>query len=218
MTGGAYAASKYLITSTKQISPKVLKSLTGKPGPAGANGANGAAGLGSAGPQGAAGAKGETGAPGANGTNGAPGLKGETGSPWTAGGTLPSKKTETGAWSYTAGVAGGVVSSISFTFPLTAALDATHVHYIGGSGTASTECQGTVEHPEANPGNLCVYQEVATGVKDSSGTEAEAEVFPASSGPAEAGGGPGASPSGAGVIFIATSQGVGWGTYAVTEK
>ena len=31
MTGGAYAASKFLITSTKQISPKVLKSLRARP-------------------------------------------------------------------------------------------------------------------------------------------------------------------------------------------
>ena len=30
MSGGAYAAKKYLITSTSQISPKVLKSLQGK--------------------------------------------------------------------------------------------------------------------------------------------------------------------------------------------
>jgi hypothetical protein len=29
MSGGAYAAGKYLITSTKQISPKVLASLKG---------------------------------------------------------------------------------------------------------------------------------------------------------------------------------------------
>jgi hypothetical protein len=68
MTGGAYAAKKYLITSTKQISPSVLKSLQGKAGPAGANGAQGPAG-----PQGPAGAKGENGAAGASGTNGAPG-------------------------------------------------------------------------------------------------------------------------------------------------
>jgi hypothetical protein len=44
MSGGAYAAGKYLIVSTKQISPKVLKSLVGKTGKAGANGAPGAAG------------------------------------------------------------------------------------------------------------------------------------------------------------------------------
>jgi len=65
MSGGAYAASKYLITSTKQISPKVLKSLKG------ANGKNGVAGP--AGPAGTAGAKGENGTAGANGKNGEPG-------------------------------------------------------------------------------------------------------------------------------------------------
>ena len=43
MTGGAYAANKYLITSTKQISPKVLKSLKGATGTNGAAGPAGAA-------------------------------------------------------------------------------------------------------------------------------------------------------------------------------
>ena len=52
MTGGAYAAKKYLITSTKQISPSVLGALKGKPGPAGAPGAGG---VGSAGGVGGAG-------------------------------------------------------------------------------------------------------------------------------------------------------------------
>ncbi|HEY5343386.1 MAG TPA: hypothetical protein VIJ66_06970, partial [Solirubrobacteraceae bacterium] len=44
MTGGAYAAKHYLINSTKQISPKVLRALKGKNGKNGLNGANGAAG------------------------------------------------------------------------------------------------------------------------------------------------------------------------------
>jgi hypothetical protein len=38
MSGGALAASKYLITSTKQISPKVIKKLKGKAGPSGKEG------------------------------------------------------------------------------------------------------------------------------------------------------------------------------------
>jgi hypothetical protein len=68
MTGGAYAASKVLITSTKQISPKVLKSLKGK---AGVNGAQGPAGpAGGVGAQGAAGARGGNGAAGTNGKDG----------------------------------------------------------------------------------------------------------------------------------------------------
>jgi hypothetical protein len=73
MTGGAYAASKYLITSTKQISPKVLKALVGKRGPAGPAGTAGAAG-----PAGLAGAKGETGAKGATGSNGENGAPGKS--------------------------------------------------------------------------------------------------------------------------------------------
>jgi hypothetical protein len=59
MSGGAYAAKRYLITSTKQISPKVLKALNGKNGKSGTNGTNGAVGpQGPAGPQGLQGAAG----------------------------------------------------------------------------------------------------------------------------------------------------------------
>ena len=44
MSSGALAAKHYLINSTKQINPKVLKSLKGNVGPAGAPGKEGAAG------------------------------------------------------------------------------------------------------------------------------------------------------------------------------
>lgn len=77
MTGGAYAAKKYLITSTKQISPSVLKALKAANGKPGANGANGAQGP--AGPAGPAGAKGENGAPGEPGHEGKEGKQGEPG-------------------------------------------------------------------------------------------------------------------------------------------
>jgi hypothetical protein len=160
MSGGAYAASKYVINTTKQINPKVLAALKGKPG---ANGAQGPAGaVGAPGPAGAVGAKGEAGAAGQNGSpgekgaqgekgaagsngfNGTPGAKGAagptgptgaTGSPWTDGGTLPVGSSETGQWSFAfrqATETSQVVSaSISFPIPLSSAISQAHSHFIG---------------------------------------------------------------------------------------
>ena len=70
MTGGAYASSKYLITSTKQIKPSVLKSLKGANGKPGLNGVQG--------PAGPAGAQGTAGANGKDGTNGSTGANGKS--------------------------------------------------------------------------------------------------------------------------------------------
>ncbi len=185
MSGGAYAAGKYLITSTKQISPKVLKSLTGKTGPAGKAGTNGAPGAngaqgpaGATGPTGHAGASGETGAAGPAGAAGASGKEGKAGkegSPWTAGGILPSGKTETGVWTANSG-GPEEKGAISFTIPLAKALvwseentgePKNQVHFIDKEGKEvvnsldlvehSTACPGTVSSPAAEPGNLCVY-------------------------------------------------------------
>jgi hypothetical protein len=180
MTGGAYATTHFLITSTKQISPKVLKSLkgangkTGAAGPAGPAGAAGAGTAGATGPQGPAGTAGAKGETGATGVPGPPGPKGSTGSPWTAGGTLPSGKTETGAWSVgpiTKASLGGAffaTTSVSFAIPLTAGLDAAHIHYLNPAGkevvfeeelkeVTSTQCLGSKTAPTAEPGNFCVY-------------------------------------------------------------
>lgn len=59
MSGGAYAASKVLITSIKEISPKVVKQLKGERGPTGERGAEGPEGKvgekGALGPEGKAG-------------------------------------------------------------------------------------------------------------------------------------------------------------------
>jgi hypothetical protein len=71
MAGGAAAASHYLITSTKQISPKVLKQLK-KPGAKGTTGPAGPAG-----PAGAAAANGSAGAAGKEGPQGAQGPEGQ---------------------------------------------------------------------------------------------------------------------------------------------
>jgi hypothetical protein len=144
MSGGAYAAKHYLITSTKQISPKVLKQLRGKAGPAGKGGAQGPQGP--QGPQGSVGATGEKGANGANGVspegvafsgsahgcaeggvefkgantsyacNGAQGPAG----PFVS--KVPTEKTLTGFWS--AAQTGGLKTSlvpVSFAFPVSPA-------------------------------------------------------------------------------------------------
>jgi hypothetical protein len=177
MTGGAYAANKYLISSTKQISPKVLKQLQGKAGKAGANGANGAAGP--AGPQGSGGAQGPGGPAGPQGPTGPTGPKGEIGPKGAKGEngttgfteTLPSEKSERGVWSvlYTATAAGQLGSAaISYTIPLETAPSATKAqNFIGieeGQGETNenkvaipSHCKGTIEKPEAVPGNVCVF-------------------------------------------------------------
>jgi hypothetical protein len=65
MTGGAFAAKHYVITSTKQIKPSVLKALHGETGAAGAQGPAGPAGP--QGPQGKDGAAGKEGEEGVDG-------------------------------------------------------------------------------------------------------------------------------------------------------
>jgi|ERR1700722_13775699 len=147
MSGGAYAAGKYVITSTKQISPKVLKALTGKTGANGATGATGATGpSGPGGPQGPPGNAGAAGAAGqsvtgatasskecpaggvtytsASGANAVcSGKNGTTG--FTE--TLPPGKTEKGNWAAAGAPAPfgffgqGLLAPISFVIPLAVA-------------------------------------------------------------------------------------------------
>jgi Collagen triple helix repeat (20 copies) len=178
VVGVGYAGSKVIITSTKQISPKVVKQLTGKPGKTGTSGPAGSAGpagatgpIGPAGPAGATGAVGATGTTGAKGETGAPGKEG---SPWTVGGTLPAGKSETGQW----GVSQYMPKTetyefmdvgLSFPIPLAAGLGAEQVHFIAlGEGENEEEskwapaikehkCKGSVAKPEAMTGNLCVF-------------------------------------------------------------
>lgn len=85
LTGAGLAASKYLITSTNQIAPKVLSSLHGAKGATGVAGDTGATGVsgapGPTGAQGPQGATGPTGLTGATGQTGPKGDKGATGDP-----------------------------------------------------------------------------------------------------------------------------------------
>lgn len=169
LSGGALAASKILITSIKQIKPSVVKQLQGKAGKAGAPGPAGPAGpAGAVGPEGKAGAsiKGET------GPGGPKGATGPEGSPWTAGGTLPSGKTETGAWTVTSNTTeaiGPIQASISFSIPLKAALGSSKVFYVAGeasSGTGDlTSGSPTITKVEGESGKFMAGQEISgTGI------------------------------------------------------
>jgi hypothetical protein len=163
MSGGALAAAKhYLITSTKQINPRVLDQLKGRAGTAGAAGQPGLVGReGPVGKEGPQGAPGKEGPQGVLGKEGPEGKEGRQGPPGEEGPlpphTLPATRTEMGSWTISAGAGNHPVAAISFSIPLAAPLDETHVHYVeeGGNGTT---CPGTATQPKAEPGNLCVYQ------------------------------------------------------------
>jgi hypothetical protein len=89
MSGASFAAGHYLITSTAQIKPSVLKQLEAKSsrtisaqgpiGPSGAIGATGLQGAGSVGPTGPAGTDGALGPSGATGAKGDTGAEGKEG-------------------------------------------------------------------------------------------------------------------------------------------
>jgi hypothetical protein len=212
LSGGAYAAQKYVISSTKQIKPSVLKSLQGKTG--------------ATGPAGAAGAKGDNGAngnPGANGTNGTSATtasipttsatcnhnggvevksagptqnvcNGQTG--FTE--TLPSGKTETGRWATPELPSGPGLQFIPISFNIPLAGAPPTVVLVETVGEHEAECPGTFEEPKATAGNLCAYALVMEHIES---------FEPAFSVPTKAG---------ANLAFHVEAGAIAFGSWAVT--
>jgi hypothetical protein len=140
MTGGALAAGHYLITSTRQISPKVLKKLHGARGPRGYGGKLGPIGpQGVAGPRGARGARGETGLAG-----------------FSALSRLPAGKTESGDFELNGEVAENVrvASVLTFPIPLSNTIEAAKVVVTSVAKGVPEECPAP---GSAANGYLCIY-------------------------------------------------------------
>ncbi len=137
MSGTALAAKHYLINSTKQIKPSVLKSLEGRTGKTG--------------PQGPAGAPGSPGLTGKEGPAGQSALS-----------PLPSGDSESG--SYGAGSAAGKAHETLETaasFPIPLAAPVTQVVYTA-VGSPVAHCSGP---GHAEKGFLCVYSVFSVGLK-----------------------------------------------------
>jgi hypothetical protein len=145
MGGSAIAASHYLINSTKQINPKVLKKLRGNVGRPGTNGLPGLQGK--EGTQGKEGAQGKEGSAGKN-------LTGQT--------TLPSGQSESGAFSAGGGWDAGngkgrfgyIGAGISYVQPLATPVSEEHIVDIQGEGATTAQCPGV---GKAARGYLCLY-------------------------------------------------------------
>lgn len=212
LAGGAYAANNLGAGASKaKAGPR---GKTGKTGPAGPAGATG--------PAGPAGAPGPKGAPGEAGEQGAPGAPGKEGEPWTAGGVLPSGKSEFGVWGVSSRTgpfqgAGQVFAPISYNIRLSAAPAVNVIDIKEGEGEENantalipSHCKGTVENPEAVPGNLCVF------VRDKSSNEVHPHAYDPETGSFGFGGLAGRS----GTIIVANEGGPSEismdGTWAVT--
>jgi hypothetical protein len=160
MSGGALAAKRYLITSTNQISPRVLRKLkvTHKAG---------STRRGSAGPKGPEGEEGEEGEKGEKGAEGAQGAPAPT--------TLPAGQSESGYYALAPG-ASSIATDVTFPIPLGAPVPETQVIYTKAD-TPVTHCGGP---GQADPGFLCIYSSVHVSVKPP--TIGDLESTPARSG------------------------------------
>jgi hypothetical protein len=167
--GGAYAAIKLPANSvgSKQLKDGSVTGAKVKSGSLLAN--NFAPGQIPAGPQGPTGDVGREGqecregVEGPRGTQGEPGRQGEQGEPGPLITVLPHAKTESGIYAYSGGKASEAISptdAISYQFPLASGpID----NVIKVSGVATAACPGNATSPQAEPGNLCVYESENVG-------------------------------------------------------
>jgi hypothetical protein len=175
LSGAAAAATHYLINSTKQINPKVLKSLAAKQGPRGPEGVQGPLGpqglLGlGGGPTGRTGAIGPTGVQGLTGTPGGIGEEGSKGATGASGPTGPGAGA-TGATGST-GASGehgstGATGERGATGPGAGATGATGATGVTGPpGTGGGTGGSGVACPEGVPSASCTLPSKAqeTGV------------------------------------------------------
>jgi Collagen triple helix repeat (20 copies) len=243
LAGTAVAAGGLTAQQEKQVK-KIAKKYAGKDGapgaqgpagpqgPAGTNGKDGATGAqgpqgepgpqGKQGIQGAAGPQGPQGPTGVTGATGPTGPQGPEGSPWAAGGTLPSGKTETGAWLFQAELPEEVFRKVALSFPIPLAtqLEETEefeesVVLVPSTGFVNAaqkaKCENTehtgeasASNPEATKGYLCVYA-------------ASGELITEQPQPKPGGGSvAGTSVSGAVIKVKTTVNGFALGTWAVT--
>jgi hypothetical protein len=243
--GGAYAAAKggVLITNINQIKKSVqnqLKGKTGPQGPAGANGKDGASG--------SNGAPGKDGAPGDDGDSvdsaaasvaecpdggtkftvgGAAAGKacnGAEGSPWTATGTLPSGKTETGFLGWAQPAAGNYFVPISFNVPIAEGAEPLTLVFVPALAALEPEeqedvrdqaaaegCPGIDESiPQADPGKVCVY------AMNTLNSEVPGVSFTNNADGSEPEGGVG--PSGAALAVVCTAACQFYGAWAATAE
>jgi hypothetical protein len=143
MAGGAFAASHYLINSTRQINPKVLKQLKGRSGARGA--------LGPEGPQGPLGPQGHKGDAGHEGPEGLSDLK-----------PLPSTDSESGVYDVqpdNSATSGKISAAVGFSLSVEGEL---HTEYIPVGGPPTTHC---AERGQAARGYLCVYSADSGGIE-----------------------------------------------------
>jgi hypothetical protein len=169
-----------------KIAQTEAKKFAGKPGAPGATGAAGPAGTaGGAGAKGDKGDQGSTGKAGGPGPAGKSVEVGPAGAGECPSGgtiveveaepatqqfvcngedgqtgfteTLPSGKTETGAWALPASSGEGV-APISFAIPLSSAVNISSVEIMASGEAAKPGCTGgTSQSPKADPGFLCIY-------------------------------------------------------------